>query len=94
VISPYDVFLAPTADGVAPEGIASTGNARFQGFWTILRLPAIALPTHSAPNRLPVGIQLVGHRFADWALLGHTKWIFEILTAECALEPAKQAELH
>jgi Asp-tRNA(Asn)/Glu-tRNA(Gln) amidotransferase A subunit family amidase len=31
--------------------------------------------------RLPVGIQLVGHRFADWALLGHAKWIFEILTA-------------
>jgi len=81
VISPYDVFLAPTADGVAPEGIASTGNARFQGFWTILRLPAITLPTHSAPNRLPVGIQLVGHRFADWALLGHAKWIFEILNA-------------
>jgi amidase len=30
--SPFDAFLAPTADGAAPEGLASTGNPRFQAF--------------------------------------------------------------
>jgi Asp-tRNA(Asn)/Glu-tRNA(Gln) amidotransferase A subunit family amidase len=78
-ISPCDAILAPAADGAAPEGIASTGNARFQGFWTILRLPALALPTHSAPNGLPVGIQLVGHRFADRELLGLAQWVLQTL---------------
>lgn len=78
-ISPCDLILAPCTDGAAPEGIASTGNARFQGFWTILRLPAITLPTHSAHNGLPVGIQLVGHRFADRQLLGMAQWVFHAL---------------
>jgi amidase len=80
-ISPYDLILAPCADGAAPAGIASTGNARFQGFWTILRLPAITLPTHSTSNGLPVGIQLVGHRFADRALFGLAQWVFKTLVA-------------
>jgi len=78
-ISPYDVFLAPCTDGAAPKGIASTGNARFQGFWTILRLPAVSLPTLSAPNGLPVGVQVVGHRFADGTLLGLAQWVFQLL---------------
>lgn len=79
VMSSYDLILAPCADGAAPAGIASTGNARFQGFWTILRLPAVTLPTHSASNGLPVGIQLVGHRFQDSALLGLAGWVFQSL---------------
>ena len=78
-VSPYDLILAPCTDGAAPVGIASTGNARFQGFWTILRLPAVTLPTHTAQNGLPVGIQLVGHRFADSALLGSARWVFQAL---------------
>ncbi len=78
-ISRCDLILAPCTDGAAPEGIASTGNARFQGFWTILRLPAVTLPTHFAHNGLPVGIQLVGHRFADRQLLGLAQWVFHAL---------------
>jgi len=76
-ISPFDALLVPAADGAAPVGTASTGNARFQGFWTFLRLPAITLPTHTAPNGLPVGIQLVGHRHGDRELLGVAQWVFE-----------------
>jgi Asp-tRNA(Asn)/Glu-tRNA(Gln) amidotransferase A subunit family amidase len=80
-ISHFDAFLVPAADGAAPVGISSTGNARFQGFWTLLRLPAITLPTHSAPNGLPVGIQLVGHRHSDRELLCIAQWVFESGTA-------------
>ena len=76
-IQPYDALLVPAADGAAPVGIASTGNARFQGFWTLLRLPAITLPTHTAPNGLPVGIQLIGHRHRDRDLVGLAQWVFE-----------------
>ncbi len=81
-IKPFDVFLAPTADGAAPLGIASTGNARFQGFWTILRLPSITLPTHTAPNGLPVGIQIVGKHAADIELISAAQWIFDNLISK------------
>ena len=74
-----DAVLAPCTDGAAPAGISSTGNARFQGFWTLLRNPAVTLPTHSAQNGLPVGIQLVGQRHADRELLGLAQWIFQTL---------------
>jgi amidase len=76
-ILPFDALLVPAADGAAPVGIASTGNARFQGFWTLLHLPAITLPTHTAPNGLPVGIQLIGHRHRDRELLGIAQWVSE-----------------
>jgi amidase len=75
----FDVVLAPAADGAAPQGIASTGNARFQGFWTALYLPAITLPTSRASNGLPVGIQLVGDYRQDEKLLAVAKWVFERL---------------
>jgi Asp-tRNA(Asn)/Glu-tRNA(Gln) amidotransferase A subunit family amidase len=75
VIAPFDAFLAPTADGAAPAGLASTGNPRFQAFWTILHLPAITLPTHIAPNGLPVGIQLIGPRLGERKLLGVAEWV-------------------
>lgn len=78
-IAHCDVILAPCTDGAAPVGMSSTGNARFQGFWTILRVPAVTLPTHSTQNGLPVGIQLVGHRHADRELLGLAQWIFQTL---------------
>jgi amidase len=76
-IAPFDAFLAPTADGAAPAGLASTGNPRFQAFWTILHLPTITLPTHIAPNGLPVGIQLIGHRYREQALLGVAQWVLD-----------------
>ena len=76
-MAPFDALLAPTADGAAPAGLESTGNPRFQAFWTILHLPTITLPTHKAPNGLPVGIQLVGHRYRERALLGVAEWVLD-----------------
>ena len=76
-INPFDALLVPAADGAAPMGLSSTGNARFQGFWTVLRLPTITLPTHSASNGLPVGIQLVGRRHRDRDLMQIASWVLK-----------------
>ncbi|NND50047.1 MAG: amidase, partial [Rhizobiales bacterium] len=57
IFSDLDLILAPAANGEAPEGLASTGDARFQGIWTFMHLPAITLPTHRSAAGLPVGIQ-------------------------------------
>jgi len=74
-----DVLLAPCVDGEAPEGLEYSGNPRLPGFWTAIRLPAISLPTHTGPNGLPVGIQLVARYRDDDRLLSVAKWVLEKL---------------
>lgn len=74
-----DVLLAPCVPGEAPFGLESTGDPRFQELWTLLHAPAMTLPTHSGPCRLPVGIQLVGRRFGDEKLLAVARWIWDRL---------------
>ncbi len=77
----HDVLLAPCVDGETPHGLAEGGNPRFAGLWTAIRLPAVSLPTHSGPNGLPVGIQLVGRYRDDDRLLSTAKWVMEKLGA-------------
>lgn len=74
-----DMLLAPCVDGEAPEGLENGGNPRFAGLWTAIRLPALSLPTHTGPNGMPVGIQLVGRYRDDDRLLSAAKWVLEKL---------------
>ncbi|MBB43644.1 MAG: amidase [Rhodospirillaceae bacterium] len=80
ILKPLDFILTPSAHGEAPKGLASTGDARFQGYWTILHTPTITLPTHSGPNGLPVGIQIVGPRYGDTSLISWAKWVTKIVS--------------
>jgi len=77
-----DVVLTPAACGDAPEGLHTTGDAIFNGIWTLLHVPCVAIPCIRSARGLPVGIQLVGPRFADMQLLA--------IAAACA--PAIDAE--
>jgi Asp-tRNA(Asn)/Glu-tRNA(Gln) amidotransferase A subunit family amidase len=54
-----DACVTLSACGVAPLGIASTGDAIFNAPGSALRTPAISLPMLSV-NGLPVGVQLLG----------------------------------
>jgi amidase len=76
----HAALLAPCVPGVAPEGLASTGNSALQSIWTLLHVPTLGLPTHRGPHNLPVSIQLVGARHADAALLRAGAWIHAVLT--------------
>jgi Asp-tRNA(Asn)/Glu-tRNA(Gln) amidotransferase A subunit family amidase len=69
MFSDIDVLLTPAADGEAPLGLAQTGHHRFQSIWTQLRTPSVTLPTYAGPNGMPVGIQLIGPRYADNRLM-------------------------
>jgi Asp-tRNA(Asn)/Glu-tRNA(Gln) amidotransferase A subunit family amidase len=71
----FDVLLAPSAVGEAPEGLASTGDARFNAIWTLAWAPCVTLPAGTGRKGLPLGIQLVGARFADEALLDAAAWV-------------------
>ncbi|MGA7490474.1 MAG: amidase family protein, partial [Xanthobacteraceae bacterium] len=79
VFGEVDVLLAPCVNGEAPRGLGDTGDPGFQAIWTILHVPALTLPTHRGPNRLPVGIQLVAARHADRRLFACARWIWQQL---------------
>jgi Asp-tRNA(Asn)/Glu-tRNA(Gln) amidotransferase A subunit family amidase len=71
----FDVLLAPSAVGEAPAGLHSTGDARFNAIWTLAWTPCVTLPAGAGRNGLPLGIQLVGARFGDEALLDAAAWV-------------------
>ncbi|WP_043341497.1 amidase [Belnapia moabensis] len=65
----FDAVLTPAAVGEAPLGRQDTGNPVFNSMWTLLHVPCIAIPTTRGPHGMPVGVQIVGPRFGDAALL-------------------------
>ena len=71
----FDVLLTPSAVGEAPEGLGSTGDARFNAIWTLAWTPCVTLPAGSGGKGLPLGVQLVGARFGDEALLDAAAWV-------------------
>jgi Asp-tRNA(Asn)/Glu-tRNA(Gln) amidotransferase A subunit family amidase len=70
-----DALLAPSAMGEAPKGLGSTGDARFNALWTLAWTPCVTLPAGNGRKGLPLGIQLVGSRFGDEALLDAAAWV-------------------
>jgi amidase len=75
VFAEYDALLAPSAVGEAPEGLESTGDARFNAIWTLAWTPCVTLPAGTGQTGLPLGVQLVGARFRDEALLDAAAWV-------------------
>ena len=75
VFTRVDVLLAPSAVGEAPEGLSSTGDPRFNAIWTLAWTPCLTLPAGNGRKGLPLGIQLVGARFRDEALLDAAAWV-------------------
>jgi amidase len=64
-----DVILTVPAAGEAPLAVHGTGDARFCAIWSLLRTPAVTVPVSSGRLGLPLGVQLVGRRDDDLALL-------------------------
>ncbi len=64
-----DALLTPASCGDAPEGLHTTGDHIFNAIWTLLQVPCVGIPCIRSPRGLPVGIQLVGPRFADARLM-------------------------
>jgi Asp-tRNA(Asn)/Glu-tRNA(Gln) amidotransferase A subunit family amidase len=78
-IAHFDAFVLPAAPGEAPVGLASTGEATFSLFLSLLGPPCVTLPAATGPAGLPVGIQFVGARGRDEELLELADWAAENL---------------
>jgi Asp-tRNA(Asn)/Glu-tRNA(Gln) amidotransferase A subunit family amidase len=70
----HAAILTPAAPGIAPKGLARTGDPVFCGFWTYLGLPAVTLPLLEA-DAMPMGVQLVGAHRDDGRLLAVARWL-------------------
>ncbi|HUI35302.1 MAG TPA: amidase [Stellaceae bacterium] len=70
-----DILLTPSAAGEAPEGLGSTGNPAFNSIWTLGWVPCVTLPAGTGAKGLPLGVQLIGQRFADEKLLDAAAWV-------------------
>ena len=73
VLDNYDAILTPAAPGVALKGLGATGSPMFNALWTYLGMPCISLPLLEIGD-LPLGVQLVGARGRDSALLRSAAW--------------------
>lgn len=70
-----DVLLTPSAPGEAPKGLEWTGDPAMNSIWTSLHVPCVTVPAGSGPNGLPLGIQVVGRRGEDRAVLAWAQWV-------------------
>jgi Asp-tRNA(Asn)/Glu-tRNA(Gln) amidotransferase A subunit family amidase len=71
----FDLLLTPAALGEAPRDLTQTGDFSANTRWTVLHTPCLTLPRFRGPRGLPLGMQLVGRRGADAALLENARWI-------------------
>ena len=82
VFARCDAILAPATLGPAPEGLASTGDAIFNGLWTLCGVPAVTVPLLRTEDGLPMGVQLVGRRGEDARLLRTARWLVREFSGE------------
>ena len=75
IFADVDILLTPSAVGEAPKGLGSTGDSVFNATWTLSWAPCVTLPAGNGPGGLPLGVQLVGPRFADEKLLDAAAWV-------------------
>ena len=76
VLSRHAAILTLSSPGPAPKGLGSTGNAIFNGMWTLLGVPCVTLPLMTVGG-LPCGVQLIGLRRDEARLLRVARWVEE-----------------
>jgi Asp-tRNA(Asn)/Glu-tRNA(Gln) amidotransferase A subunit family amidase len=70
-----DALLTFSAPGVAPKGLASTGDARFNRLWTLMGVPCVNVSAYVADGGLPVGVQVIAAFGADAKALAAARFV-------------------
>lgn len=79
LLSGLDGALSLSAPGAAPVGLHTQGMATFNRMWTALQVPCIGMPALWTPQGLPMGLQLIGRRYDDAALLSVAQTLGRVL---------------
>ncbi len=81
----FDALITPPARGEAPATLETIGDPAFCTIWTLCGAPALTIPTGFGPNRLPLGLQVVGRLYDDARLLGVARWCAESIGFDVGL---------
>ena len=73
------IAVMPSTPTVAPAGLESTGDPRFNSPWSYAGLPTVTIPCGLSAAGLPCGLQLVGGPQQDHALLAAAAWCEQVL---------------
>ena len=75
LMTEIDVILTPSAPGVAPEGLRSTGSSTFNRLWTLMGAPCVNVPGLASDAGLPLGVQVVGRFGRDHGTLAAARFV-------------------
>jgi len=75
VFDDVDVLLTLSAPGAAPQGLSSTGDARYNRLWTLMGVPCVNVPALIAEGGLPVGVQVIAPFGADARALEAARFV-------------------
>jgi Asp-tRNA(Asn)/Glu-tRNA(Gln) amidotransferase A subunit family amidase len=79
IFDEVDVLLTFSAPGAAPQGLASTGDPRFNRLWTLMGVPCVNIPAYVAEGGLPVGVQVIARFGNDAGALKAARFVEEAL---------------
>ena len=71
---PVDALVMPSTETTAPATLRTTGSPKFQAPWSYAGVPVVSIPCGLAGDGMPAGLQLVGRRAEDAALLATARW--------------------
>lgn len=77
-----DAFIACSAPGEAPAGLASTGDSGFNRLWTLLGVPCVGLPVRRGQRGLPVSVQVITRFGQDSAALAIARALETAIAAQ------------
>ncbi len=83
VFKEYDAIITPAAPGQAPRDLMNTGNAIFNGYWTMMGIPAISLPLLKGKDNLPIGVQVITSWENDLDLLKVSEFVLNKIKKAC-----------
>jgi len=83
VFESVDVLLAPSAESEAPASLGTTGNPIFNRLWTLLGNPCVHVPAGVGEHGLPVGVTVIGPRWADALTLSAAHTLELSLSGTC-----------
>jgi len=78
-----NAIVCLSAAGEAPLGLRTPDLADTCKIWTYLGMPSLSIPVMTGANGLPIGLQIVGRKYSDYAVLDIASRIWDVIDACC-----------
>jgi len=75
IFTGVNALITPAAAGEASRNLTGLEDQTFCQLWTMMHGPCLTIPVFTGPDRLPMGLQIVGPVGGDERLIGIAAWI-------------------